>query len=250
MGAQANLTPFPRSVRTYVGRTEERARIRDWLGRETLFLIYGVGGIGKSEFAYRVMEDLRGLPDWGEADTILLRVRRAMRPAHVLARLRVALGVGAGDFRTSGLGLSSRTNELDELAETARVLDARPALVFIDDVHHLEPEQAAHMLGYLSRHVRNSRILAASRVEIPLPPDMPLPGVIRLDPLSAADCATIASQLAEQLGLEQPDPDWIFRRSGGSPFFVQRLLVAGAGHSGAGEVPGDDVLGELAPGAR
>ncbi len=42
----AAARPFPRAVPTYVGRDAELARALELLDRETLHLVYGVGGVG------------------------------------------------------------------------------------------------------------------------------------------------------------------------------------------------------------
>jgi DNA-binding response OmpR family regulator/tetratricopeptide (TPR) repeat protein len=217
--------PFPRSVRTYVGRAGELARVAELLDRETLFLVYGVGGIGKSELVYKAIEDARQTPRWRAAEPLLIPVRAGLTVEHVLAQLRLAL-----DLALPAELPQARSATLDDdLAEIAHALEARPWLVFLDDVHHLDLDQAAHVLGYLSRHVRESRIFAASRIEVPLPPDGPTPAVLRIAPLDAEATAAMVAELARRLGIEGPDATEVFARSGGSPFFVQRLLAGDAG---------------------
>lgn len=235
--------PFPRSVRTYVGRAGELARVAELIDRETLFLVYGVGGIGKSELVYRAIEDARQTPRWRSAEPLLIPVRAGLTVEHVLAQLRLALDLAA----PADLPQPRSVALEDDLAEIAHALEARPCLVFLDDVHHLDLERAAHVLGYLSRHVRESRIFAASRIEVPLPPDTPTPAVLRLTPLDAEATAAMVTELARRLGIEGPDAADVFARSGGSPFFVQRLL---AGDVGQVESSLDRSLRELAPPLR
>lgn len=231
--------PFPRSVRSYVGRAGELARVAELLDRETLFLVYGVGGIGKSELVYRAIEDARQTPRWRSAEPLLIPVRAGLTVEHVLAQLRLGLDLAlpADPRQPRGGALD------DDLAEIARALEARPWLVFVDDVHHLDLDRAAHVLGYLSRHVRESRIFAASRIDVPLPPDTPTPAVLRLAPLDAESTAAMATELARRLGIAGPDAAEVFARSGGSPLFVQRLL---AGDAGQVESALDRSLHELA----
>jgi DNA-binding response OmpR family regulator/tetratricopeptide (TPR) repeat protein len=231
--------PFPRSVRTYVGRAGELARVAELLDRETLFLVYGVGGIGKSELVYKAIEDARRAPAWAAAEPLWIPVRAGLTVEHVLAQLRLALDPAS----PAELPQAGSAALEDELAEIAYALEARPCLVFLDDVHHLDLARAAHVLGYLSRHVRESRIFAASRIEVPLPPDTPTPVVLRLAPLDADATAAMATELARRLGIEGPDAAEVFARSGGSPFFVQRLL---AGDAGQVESSLDRSLRELA----
>jgi DNA-binding response OmpR family regulator/tetratricopeptide (TPR) repeat protein len=212
-------------VRTYVGRAGELARVAELLDRETLFLVYGVGGIGKSELVYKAIEDARNTPRWRSAEPLLIPVRAGLTVEHVLAQLRLALDLAI----PADLPQARSAAIDDDLAEITYALEARPWLVFLDDVHHLDLEQAAHVLGYLSRHVRESRIFAASRIEVPLPSDMPTPAVLRLAPLDAESTAAMVAELARRLGIEGPDAAEVFARSGGSPFFVQRLLAGDAG---------------------
>jgi DNA-binding winged helix-turn-helix (wHTH) protein/tetratricopeptide (TPR) repeat protein len=235
--------PFPRSVRTYVGRAGELARVAELLERETLFLVYGVGGIGKSELVYRAIEDARHTQRWRSAEPLLISARAGLTVEHVLAQLRLALDLAV----PADLPQPRSVALEDDLAEITHALEARPWLVFLDDVHHLDLERAAHVLGYLSRHVRESRIFAASRIEVPLPPGTPMPAVLRLAPLDAEATAAMVNELARRLGIEGPDAAEVFARSGGSPFFVQRLL---AGDVGQVESSLDRSLRELAPPLR
>ena len=45
----------------------------------------------------------------------------------------------------------------EQIGALARLLEARPHLLFIDDLHHLPPEPVGDALRYLARHVRRSR---------------------------------------------------------------------------------------------
>ncbi|WP_428265623.1 AAA family ATPase [Haliangium sp.] len=234
------MPPFPRSVSTYVGRVAELARVADMLARETLFLVYGVGGIGKSELVYRAIEVARRHPQWEGSEPLLVSVRAGFTVAHVLAQLRLGLGLRVAPAELTQAGPSLD----DELAEIAHALAARPSLVFLDDLHHLPVDSAARMLAYLSRHVQRSRLFVASRLELPLPPDIPAPVILRLSPLDRDDTAAMVAGLGRRLGLAELDPGEVFERSGGSPFFVQRLLV---GEAGEAESSLDQSLTELPP---
>ncbi len=236
----ANIPPFPRCVRTYVGRTGELARVAAMLDREPLFLIYGVGGIGKSEFVYKAIEALCDQPAWRSAEPILIAVRAGLSAEHVLAKLRLTLSEG-------DRGKKTISDFSADLAEIAHALNAKPRVIFFDDLHHLAPERAAEMLGYLSRHVRQSRIFGASRIELPMPADAPTPVVLRLQSLDRAATATLVSELAERLGIDDPNIDEVYTRSGGSPFFVQRMV---AGDRDRVESSLDHSLRELTPPLR
>lgn len=234
---------FPRAVSTFVGRTAEVARVLDLLDRETLFTAYGVGGIGKSELLYKVVEEARKLPAWREAVPILVEVKPHLDVQSVLAVLRTNLGV------TPVEGPGARdTSFAAELAQTARALDAGRYLVVIDDVHHLDPARVAKMLGYLSRHVRASRIFTASRLETPLLPDAPAPVITRVATLDERDTGEMVTMLSRRLGIDAPDHAEVYRRSNGSPFFIQRELVSSGRRAPTGEDDSlESSLRQLAP---
>lgn len=243
----AAARPFPRAVPTYVGRDVEIERALELLDRETLHLVYGVGGVGKSELVYKLIEEAGTTPRWIGAAPVLVAVRPGMAIEHVLAALRIA----AGARRARGIQSAGAASFDDDLSDVAKLLDAVPLLVFIDDIHHLELDAAGRMLGYLSRHVRASRILVSSRVEVPLPPGTPPPAVHRLGPLDESATIALIAQLSDRLGSHEVDGHEVFRRSGGSPFYVLRELAGDAATPGAPGGSGlDQTLAELEPGAR
>ena len=232
--------PFPRPVSGFVGREAELARARSLLPRETLFLVYGVAGLGKSEFVYKVVEEARALPALRHAATLSLSARVERRCEHLVSILRLRLG--ADPEPHAGLG--------DDLDAVARVLEARPTLLFIDDVHNLDPEKVAEVLGYLARHVSRSRIFVASRLEVLLPAGTPPPVICRLQPLCRDATATLVEGVCHTLGISSPDPEPIFTRSGGSPFYVLRELSDLRYAPRSGEDPLAAALRDLAPPLR
>lgn len=201
---------FPRAVSTFVGRKLELERALELIERETLFLVYGVGGLGKTELVYKLVEEMARRAPWRDAERVLVEVRPGDRVPHVLARLSARLGVEP---------------MADDLTALAGALDAAPRVVFLDDVHHLDPAAVGGALAHLSRYVRASRIIAASRVELALPADAPAPVVTRLAPLDEAAAGEMVALLARRLGVELRDPEVVVRRGRGSPFFLQRELA-------------------------
>jgi len=243
----AAARPFPRAVPTYVGRGTELARALELIDRETLHLVYGVGGVGKSELVYKLVEEAGLLPRWVGAVPVLVAVRPGMAVEHVVAALRIA----AGARRARGMQTAGAASLEDDLTEVARLLDAVPLIVFIDDVHHLDLAAAAAMLGYLSRHVRASRIIVASRVEVPLPVGTPPPAVHRLGPLDERATLDLIAQLSDRLGSAAVDGAEVFRKSGGSPFYVLRELAGDTSQSSGANAGGlDQTLAELEPRSR
>jgi hypothetical protein len=83
--------PFPRAAATFAGRRAELARILGLLDEEIVFLVYGVGGIGKTELGYKVVEEARARAPWRDAAPVHLQVLPDMGEEHLLALLRLRL---------------------------------------------------------------------------------------------------------------------------------------------------------------
>lgn len=234
-----NPATFPRPVGTFIGRRREIARVLGFIEREVLFLIYGPGGIGKTEFVYKVIDELHDREPWASLPRVLLPIEE--RGAYLLALLRKELAVGGGP---------APQEERAALEEIVRVLDARPALLVLDDLHQVDPEAGAAVVSYLARRVRKSRLFVTSRVALPLDQDPALAVTLQLGALDPQETAAMVQTLAQRLGREAPSVDEIYQRSGGSPFLIQRAVhhfdqgaVALAGSL-------ERTLAELSPDAR
>ena len=231
-GRSASDAPaFPHPARTFAGRRPELDRILAHIDQDVLFFIYGVGGIGKTELAYRLIRDVMELPRWAEATPVLVDVRPGMTAQRTLAQLLSAVGPAPAPRRGQA---SEQAHMSKQLALLARVLDERPYLLFIDDLHHLPPEPVAEALGYLSRHVQRSRLVVASRRELLLSPEAPPPVVTTLGPLDPRAAEQMMTALAERMQLPRPEPERMMQTTHGSPFHIHRLLVRHA--------PGTDTL--------
>lgn len=222
---------FPQPVRCFVGRRTELDRVLARVDEEVLFFVYGVGGIGKSELAYQLMRELRALPRWSDAAPVLLEIRPGTTAPLALAQLLAAVGSPR----------AAPTEPGEQLAQLARILNDHPHLVFIDDAHHLPPAEVAEALGYLSRRVERSRLIVASRREIPLAPP---PVVTTLGPLDQSAAEQMMAALADRMHLPRPDPESVMRLAHGSPFHIHRALVRSPSSA-----PRDE-LSELSPSAR
>lgn len=213
------------------------------LDDEVLFLVYGVGGIGKSEFIYQLMSEARATPQWRDAVPVHLEVRAGSSGTRALAELLAIAGAPPEPRR----GQATEVEHLNEqLAALAQLLDARPHLVFLDDVHHLHPEAVSEALSFLSRRVRRSRIFVASRQEIRIHADAALPVVTTLGPLDPEAAEQMMDALVERLQVARPGVGAVMRASHGSPFHIRRLLARDSG----GEDSLERSLQELSGAAR
>ncbi len=201
------------------------------LDEDVVFLVYGVGGIGKTELVYRLMAEVRERPEWCDTIPVHLELRAGETTTRALAELLATIGAPPEPRSGQPTEVAHLT---EQLALLARVLDERPHLVFLDDVHHLPPEPVAEALAHFSRHVRRSRVFVASRREIRLRPDAEPPIVTTLGPLDAKAATEMMEALATRLQVEPPEPGVLMRSTHGSPFHIRRLLVGSSG---------DDALG-------
>lgn len=209
---------FPQPVPSFAGRGAELARMVAHADRDVLLVIYGVGGIGKSELGYALVQALRATPRWTDAPAVLIDVRAGATVARTLAQLAAALGVARLPPRRGAAGHAAALEWL------AQQLDARPTLVFLDDVHHLPADELAAALGYLARRVERSRLIVAARRALPMPPDAPPPVITALGPLDPAATAQLAAALADRMAVPRPDPEPVWRATHGSPFEIQRMV--------------------------
>jgi AAA ATPase domain len=222
----------PRATQAFVGREAELARFVELLDQAVLFLVYGVAGIGKSELAFRAVEVARERAGWDNAVSTLVQVQHGMDEQHLVAVLRLRTGAHRPPDRIGGPAPSLA----EELEPVVRALNARPHLLVIDDLHLVDAAAAARVLGHLARHVRKTRIISASRLELPIPSEAV---VTRLAPLAQPDAQKLVAGLGRRLGVEIADVAGILRRAGGSPFFLQREIVSSCANAAE---PAEDPL--------
>ena len=234
---------FPQPVRGFAGRRAELDRILAHVDQDVLFLLYGVGGIGKTELAYQLVREIRERARWADAIPVLVEIRPGTTAPRTLAQLLAAVGSAPAPRRGQP---TEKAHLSEQLALLARRLDARPYLLLVDDVHHLPAGAVGEALGYLSRRVERSRLVVISRLEIPLPAEAPPPVVTTLGPLDAEAAAQMMTALAERLQVPRPEPGWLMRTTHGSPFHIHRALVRHAPGTGSLEAS----LDELSPAAR
>lgn len=238
--------PFPRPSPLFVGRQDELARCRRLLEHSPLLLAYGVPGIGKTEFIYQLVAELRATRRWRRTPPILLQAQAGQRLEQLVAQLGSLLTgrpAQAEPARPPG-------SLHDELAAVASCLDEAPRLVFLDDVHHLDPASVGAAVSYLARRLGSGRLLIASRRELPLLADAVPPTVVRLPPLGVAETTELAVRLAELQGVSPPDAQAVFSRTGGSPRLLHRLMHRSPEADGDGEEALAQTLQALRPAAR
>jgi DNA-binding CsgD family transcriptional regulator len=224
-----------------LGSLTARLAAVEQTGRGQVLLVGGEAGVGKTtllrRFAHGVGE--RGCVLWGGCDPLF-----APRPLGPLISVARTLG---GDLeRLVEHGAMPYDVVAGLEAEVARVA---PALIVLDDVHWAD-EATLDVLRLLARHADRMPALAvATYRDDGLAPNHPLRLVLgevatsrdvarmKLAPLSRVAVA----ELAEASRL---DPDELFRKTGGNPFFVAEIIAGGG--VGIPETVRDAVLARAA----
>lgn len=200
-----------RATGYFVGRGPELARLA--AAGEAVTVIYGVAGIGKTETAYQLAQRWADLPHLIDAPLVSLRVEAGARvPPWTLLAARLPRAMPAA---VAANGDAALDWVVGELAVT-------PCIVVLDDAH-LAPGEVAQLLDALGRRAAVSRVIATSRVELPLRTS---PIVARLGPLDPDDAHALAFTLGERLarpGLPLAD---IVAAAAGSPFAIREIVAA------------------------
>lgn len=234
-------SPFPRSCSVFVGRSEELRRALTLLPSEPLCLVYGIAGIGKSEFVYQLVEQALLLPSLSSLRPLLVCVQPGQRGSALVSQLVRTIEEASGSclplpspdavVRGSGIEPVSELRQLVQLLEQP----TQPYLLCLDELHVLEEGadfELSTLLGYLSRHVRRSRIVACLRSELELPPSCAIPVVIRLPPLSPLESSQLVEQLCLRLGHSGSHPDVRETMDSGSPLVIRQALFHTASPTG------------------
>ncbi|HSI97943.1 MAG TPA: AAA family ATPase, partial [Gaiellaceae bacterium] len=212
-------------------------------GRGRLLFVAGEAGVGKTallrHFAESEADDLRVL--WGACDALF--TPRALGPL-----LDVASAVG-GELAGTVLAGAKPYEVLRSLV--TELERETPTLLVLEDVHWAD-EATLDVLRLLGRRLEGTGALVlASYRNDELDRAHPLQlvlgelamvravGRISLEPLSPGAVAVLAEPHAA-------DPDELFRRTSGNPFFVTEVLAAGGAGREIPESVRDAVLARVA----
>ncbi|EFC85296.1 LuxR C-terminal-related transcriptional regulator [Parafrankia sp. EUN1f] len=137
---------LPTEVTSFVGRRQERADLRQRLGRFRLVTLVGVGGVGKTRLALRTAAEVRGeFPDgvW------FVELAQLRDPDLLAYQLAATLGCSAPADRTV-------------LSTLSRHLNERRLLLVLDNCEHLA-DACADLVDRLLRACPRLRVLVTSR---------------------------------------------------------------------------------------
>jgi predicted ATPase/DNA-binding SARP family transcriptional activator len=214
-----------RPLTACLGRDDAIARVGQLVSRERLVTLVGPGGAGKTRLAVEVALALGDrVPDgvwWVELAPVS------------------AAGVAAAVGRAFGLdGGPGRTGAEDELEVLAAALEARSAVLALDNCEHVVDEVAALVDELLSR-APQLRVVATSREGLGVPGEVVFP----VPPLADDDAVTLFTERVTATGVDlvsaELDPTGpvveICRRLDGLPLAIE-LAAARARHVGVDEL--------------
>jgi DNA-binding CsgD family transcriptional regulator len=192
-------------------------------GRGRLVLVNGEAGVGKTSLVRRFCGEIGGSARvlWGTCDALF-----TPRPLGPLFDVAEATGGELEELVAGG----ARAHEV--VAAIARELVRRsPAVMVLEDVHRADGATLDVMRLLGRRVARLSALVVVTYREDEISAAHPLR--IVLGELGAAsDVERLAikplssAAVAELAGSQKVDPEELFRRTGGNPFFVTEVLAA------------------------
>jgi len=167
---------LPTPLTSFVGRSRERAEVRNLLGSGRLITVLGSGGSGKTRLAVQIAKEVLG----GFPDGVWLTELDALAdPALVPQQVAHSLGV------QEGAGASVTTSVVAHLADAS-------ALLVLDNCEHVAAS-AATLAAAILRGAPGVRILATSREALGVPGEISW----RIPMLSVPDTRTAAGRTKE-----------------------------------------------------
>jgi hypothetical protein len=204
---------MPNPPAVFIGRQDERVRLRRLLRRAPLTVISGAGGTGKSALIAQVLSE-----DLNEATVI----RVGMRPSDNLAQLCVTLlkgafevtGRSAQDWSNAAQSMRLLMSAVLEVAEAAR-------LVFVlEDLHHGDVAEIDAFLILLHQYASNSRWVVTMRrcAELPIMEEQHL----ALQGLSVDELTELARRCSPERSIDELT--LLAEQAHGSPWRLRQIL--------------------------
>jgi ATP/maltotriose-dependent transcriptional regulator MalT len=221
---------LPTPPDSFLGREEELDRLRRFFSRRHLLLIEGIAGLGKTALALRFLAELKGA---GQSRCILYV---ACLPGWGLEELieEVSAWLPASAEAPPPEGADPR----EKLVALIGALNRREAVLCLDDVHLLPPEQLATLLRLFQTYL-TARALLISREEPPLDPMERVELYEeRLQELSPQASVQLLQSLLELHGrpAEPAAAEELAAAAGGHPFLIKLVASLLLTRPGAAEV--------------
>lgn len=133
----------------------------------------------------------------------------------------------------------------------ARMVDGKPAVVWIDDSHWLDPSSAELLLKIIERVARAPVLMLLTTRSFPKGPALPAPDhVLQLEQLQREQCLELAKSVPGAQAVSEDLLDRAATASDGNPLFMEQLVISlvSQGAPTSGRRRADDLpltLGEM-----
>lgn len=240
---QAHLPARDSDLLEFVGREEQLADLRRWIGdaRSPVRLITGIGGLGKTSLAYRFAEEVIETGA-GEVETVIWLTAKHQTYSALRGKMMPISRVDFNDLDSlfnevlkalsHEMPLSEEEPSFAEVSDRlVEALSTVPSLVIVDDLDTLSPDEQKETVAALNsvalrtvgRELSPSRILMTSRIDQGLPPT----AIVKIRGLDRPDFDIHLGNLCTAFVVEPytgSDLDEIFEASSGSPLFAASIV--------------------------
>ena len=193
---------------------------------------------------------LKGLAGIGKTAVVLhlLEKRAAQQPCHYV---RFLPGLGLQPVFEELQSESQASESRSQVFDLVKQLNARGGCWVLEDVHWLEPDQAAQLLRSLQAYVR-CPVIVTSREELPLNSLEQVEFLqFKLEPLEASGALELLEQLLSRRGLPVESQECLqdaLKPVAGHPYLIKLLAaVWNEQRTAVGEVLVGEIVSGLAP---
>ncbi|MCL5774536.1 MAG: hypothetical protein M1536_09230 [Firmicutes bacterium] len=157
---------LPRLTDSFLGREKELGRLRKFFLRQHLFVIKGIGGIGKTTFALAFLEELKKQKP--KKNILWIECHEGWRLENLLLEIDSWLKE-AGDMSFSSWLKGDKKDIKEGILFLIDILNKKEFILFADDFHLVQDENIKLFLSLLNTYL-NARIVFISREDIPSSP--------------------------------------------------------------------------------
>ncbi|MCL5773952.1 MAG: NB-ARC domain-containing protein [Firmicutes bacterium] len=154
---------LPKLIDTFLGREEELKRLRKFFPSHHLFIIKGIGGIGKTTLALAFLEKLK--KEKLEKKIFWIECLEGWRLENFFFEIDSWLR-STGEESFSSWLKGSKTDLKEKTLFLINILNKKKFILFIDDFHLLQDKNIQLFLNLLHTYL-NSHIIFTSREDIP-----------------------------------------------------------------------------------
>ncbi len=240
---QSHLPPRDDDLIEFVGRSQQLASLRQWIGdvRSPVRLITGIGGLGKTALAYRFAEEVTEIGA-SEVEAVIWLTAKQQTFSALRGKMVPTSRVDFSDIGSLfnailkvlryEFPVSDDEPSLAEISDRlVEALSIIPSLIIVDDLDTLLPDEQRETVAELNslairtvgRDLPPSRVLMTSRIDQGLPPT----AIVKIRGLEREDFELHLRNLCTVFGIapyEGAELEEVFEAASGSPLFAASIL--------------------------